>query len=580
MRVTWRGLGTALAWLLSWRFLEQVLPRVLVGYVAAGTGIALISRVIGAVLSQSPIANVSMLYLLVVLATAIRFGSGPAVFASVGAFLTYDWFFIEPVHNFSIADPEEWVALLLFLLVSIVTGQLAVALRRRAEEAQRREREARALHELGRILNAHNGLDQALRHVAEHLWTQLGIAGVAMLLPEDPVRGGRAVVRAVAGLPPPPGEQTQSEWMAAPSDSATATGPGRRWVRVHDPRQRAARGAPHRATFVPLKVANRTVGVLRLAQAPDAAEWPAEDARLVAAAADQIALAVERARLRQEATAAEVLRQTDEARKALLASVSHDLRTPLASIKASAGSLLQDDVRWTEEERRGFATAIEQESDRLNRLVSNLLDMSRIEAGALRPDRDWYPLDAVVDDVVGRLHSALAGHHVVMDVPDTLPPLPLDYVQVGEVFANLLENAVKYTPPGSTIRITARQEQDALGVTLEDDGPGIPPAALPHVFDKFYRVSGGDTARTMGTGLGLSVVRGIVEGHGGTVTAVSPPPGRPRGAAFRFTLPLAVPGAPPPLDVRPPAAAPDPDPTFQLPAPGLAQVTAGAETGT
>lgn len=278
-----------------------------------------------------------------------------------------------------------------------------------------------------------------------------------------------------------------------------------------------------------------------------------------------------------------MLRQTDEARKALLASVSHDLRTPLASIKASAGSLLQDDVRWTEEERRGFAAAIEQESDRLNRLVRNLLDMSRIEAGALRPDRDWYPLDAVVDDVVGRLHSPLVGHHVVVAVPDTLPPLPLDYVQMGEVFGNLLENAVKYTPPGSTIRITARQERDAVGVTIEDDGPGIPPGALPHIFEKFYRASGGDTAHTMGTGLGLSVVRGIVEAHGGTVTADSPPPGRTRGAAFRFTLPLSVPGAPLPLDVRPPLAAPDPDQDAVLPVPGrseIAEVTAGAEAVT
>jgi two-component system sensor histidine kinase KdpD len=352
--------------------------------------------------------------------------------------------------------------------------------------------------------------------------------------------------------------------MVAPARSASATGPGRRWVRVHQPQRGAARAAPYRVSFVPLKAAERTVGVLRLAQRPDAAAWSEEDARLVDAAADQIALAVERSRLRQEALAAEVLRQGESARKALLASVSHDLRTPLASIKASADSLVQDDVTWTEGERRGFAVAIEQEADRLNRLVENLLDASRIEAGALRPDRDWYPLEALVDDVLGRLRDLTAAHRVTVDVPEALPPVPLDYVQLGQVLTNLIENAVKYTPPGSTIAVSAIQEGASVRVTVADDGPGIPAAALPRIFDTFYRVASGDTARTRGTGLGLAVVRGVVEAHGGTVAAASPPPGAAHGAALSFTLPLHPPGLPvpnaPPPDVEagdepaPPAA--------------------------
>ena len=280
------------------------------------------------------------------------------------------------------------------------------------------------------------------------------------------------------------------------------------------------------------------MGVLRLARADGRPPWSAEDARLVDAAADQIALAVERARLREEALEAEVLRRTDETRRALLASVSHDLRTPLASIKASAESLLQEEVAWTPGDRQGFTLAIREEADRLNRLVENLLDVSRIEAGALRPEREWYPLDALVDDVAGRLKGATARHRLVVDVPETLPPVPLDYVLVGQALANLIENAVKYTPPGSTIRITAAQEGDAVVLAVLDDGPGIPPAAQPRVFDKFYRVSGGDTAPTQGTGLGLAVVRGVAEAHGGSAGVSSPPPGEARGTRFTLSLPL------------------------------------------
>jgi two-component system sensor histidine kinase KdpD len=356
--------------------------------------------------------------------------------------------------------------------------------------------------------------------------------------------------------------------MVAPARSPSVAGPGRRWVRVHDPRHGPVRRESQRVTFVPLRAAERTVGILRLARPAAGPPWSAEDARLVDAAADQIALAVERARLREEALEAEVLRRTDETRRALLASVSHDLRTPLASIKASSESLLQEDVPWTATERRGFTLAIREEADRLNRLVENLLDVSRIEAGALRPEREWYPLDAVVDDVVGRLQGTTARHRVVVDVPETLPPVPLDYVLVGQALANLIENAVKYTPPGSTVRVSARQEGEAVVLAVSDDGPGIPGDALPRVFDKFYRVSGGDTARTPGTGLGLAVVRGVAEAHGGTVGVASPPPGEPRGTRFTLSLPLR------PRDL--PALPADGRPTPDAPAPGPAQSEAGA----
>jgi two-component system sensor histidine kinase KdpD len=164
--------------------------------------------------------------------------------------------------------------------------------------------------------------------------------------------------------------------------------------------------------------------------------------------------------------------------------------------------------------------------------------MSRIEAGRLRPDIGWYPLDSLVDDVLNRLEGLTTGRAVRTDILETLPPVPLDYVQIGEVLANLVENVVKYTPPGSEIRITARQEDGVVRVAVRDDGPGIPAEALPHVFEKFYRVSGGDRAATKGTGLGLAVARGFVEAHGGSIEVQSPPPDAAQGSEVSFRLPL------------------------------------------
>jgi two-component system sensor histidine kinase KdpD len=178
----------------------------------------------------------------------------------------------------------------------------------------------------------------------------------------------------------------------------------------------------------------------------------------------------------------------------------------------------------------------------LHRLVENLLDLSRIEAGRLQPDRDWFPLDTLVDDLLARLEPITAEHPVTVDVPEDLPPVPLDYVQIEEVLANLVENATRYTPPGTPVTISARQEGAAVRVAVADAGPGIPKDALPYVFEKFYRVAGGDRALTKGTGLGLAVARGFVEAHGGAIEVRSPAPGKTRGTVFTFTLPLTIPG--------------------------------------
>jgi two-component system sensor histidine kinase KdpD len=213
------------------------------------------------------------------------------------------------------------------------------------------------------------------------------------------------------------------------------------------------------------------------------------------------------------------------------------LRTPLASIIASAGSLRQQDVAWTEDERRDFAQAIEDEARRLNRLVGNLLDLSRIEGGSLRPERAWYDLGALIDDVLGRLRPVTAAHEVTARVPDDLPPVLLDYTQIDQVLSNLVENAAKHTPPGTRIDVVADAVDGEVRVAVEDHGPGLPPGGPRDLFEPFYR---GERPgpRPKGMGLGLAVARGLVEAHSGRIWAEERPAG---GARFVFSLPLAGP---------------------------------------
>jgi two-component system sensor histidine kinase KdpD len=258
------------------------------------------------------------------------------------------------------------------------------------------------------------------------------------------------------------------------------------------------------------------------------------DDRLLLAVANQIGLTVERVTLREVATEAEILQRTDELKTALLNAVSHDLKTPLASIIASAGSLLQEDVAWTDEERHEFARAIEEEAGYLNRLVSNLLDLSRIEAGALRPDKDWHDLGGLIDDVLGRLRTLTARHQVAVDVPEELPPVSLDYLEISDVLLNLIENATKHTPAGTEIRVSAREARGEVQVEVADRGPGIPPEDVQRLFDPFYRVRTAGS-RPKGMGLGLAVAKGLIEAHGGRIWAENLPDG---GASFAFALPL------------------------------------------
>jgi two-component system sensor histidine kinase KdpD len=508
------------------------------------------------------IPNISVAYLFIVLALASTRGMFAAVIASLVAFLSFDFFLVPPLYTFTIGKVDEWLALFIFLATAIITGQLASALRQRAEQARRREREARILYELLRDTNREEDLERQLRIIARavvDVFSPWGVRDCAILLPDA---HGKLVMEASTRSVKEqetllPDETATAAWVMAQAQTAELHDVLLAPQASHSYAQRVVlRGTniehPVRrfARMVPLKLGQRVVGVLRLSMEDDPRLFDIErslgverershpDAAFFWSFVDQAASVIERERLRRESLQVEVLQRTDALRAALLSSVSHDLRTPLSSIKAAASSLLQEDVQWDDEARHSFALAIVRESDRLNRLVANLLDMSRIEAGVLKPEKEWYPLDELIHDVLGRMQPMFQGREVRTDIPDDLPPVELDYLQIDQVLTNLLENALRYSPAGSTIDISVQLCEDSVMVSVADRGPGVPPADVERVFDKFYRVLNTEkAARTTGSGLGLAVCRGLIEAHGGQIWVENRQGG---GAIFRFTLPLGT----------------------------------------
>jgi two-component system, OmpR family, sensor histidine kinase KdpD len=305
--------------------------------------------------------------------------------------------------------------------------------------------------------------------------------------------------------------------------------PGETYAAVRKKRQQAV-------LFLPIARAERVIGVLEVSGRPGGGEFDAADEQLLMSFANQAAIALEQARLAEDASRATLLAQSDELKSALLASVSHDLRTPLATIKAATTSLLDPAIDWSKEESEDLLRAIDEETDRLSLVVGNLLDLSRIEGGVLQPDKAWYDVAELIQDVCNRFaaRAAVTDHHISATVEPDLPLLELDYVEIAQVLMNLGDNALKYTPPGSIIELSARRVDGKILFEVADNGSGIPSQHLPQLFDRFYRVENAN--RSPGAGIGLSIAKGLVEAHGGHISVTS---NRGQGTTFHFTLPAS-----------------------------------------
>ena len=438
-------------------------------------------------------AAVALLFLLPVGLVTAGLGQGPGIAAAILAFLAFNYLFVPPYYSLRVLHPDNVVALVVFLIVAVVTNQLVGRTRRSLEIATEREHEATRLYELSAALMGVIDVEAIAQVLASQVQVACPANHLEVQLRVDP---GGAAARAVRGTTSTPSLQGRHAVSVPVQGTQGLLGEITLWV--------AARG------LVP------------------------SQERLLKAMAGQAALALERARLAQAESRARVLEQSDALKSALLSSVSHELRTPLAAIKASVTSLSRGDVEWGAEARQDLLEAIEEEADHLNHLVGNLLDSSRLEAGSLAPQRSLNVLAEIVRAVLVRMRTALRNHTVEVDVSDDLPLVPVDFVQIEQVFANLLSNSAKYSPPGSRIRIGAQPAQGGeLRVQVENQGPPVRPEDLGRIFDKFYRVTAAD--RVTGTGLGLSICKGIVEAHGGRIWAEN----LPSGLMFTFTLPIS-----------------------------------------
>jgi two-component system sensor histidine kinase KdpD len=430
--------------------------------------------------------------------------------------MAYNFFFLPPLYTFTIADPENVAALFFFAITAVVVSNLTARVRAQAIVARQRARTTEELYQFSRKLAGAANLDDLLWATVHQIALMLKVR-VVILLPED----GTVAVR--AGYPP---EDTL--------DAADLAAAKWCWEKNHA----AGRGSDTlpgaKRLFMPMNTGRGAVGVVGIDSDEPGPILTPDQHRLLDALADQAALAIERVNLVEDVDRARLVAETDRLRAALLTSISHDLRTPLASILGSATSLATHGEALDAATRLDLTHNIQEESERLNRFIGNMLDMTRLESGPLRLNTGAVELSDATGSALRRAAKILAEHRIKVALRPDLPMLDVDEVLFEQVLFNLLDNAGKYAPPGSLITIKAWQDAGHVIVQVLDEGRGIPPADLDRVFDKFYRVGGADRRRA-GTGLGLAICRGFVEAMRGSITASNRPDRA--GAAFTLTLP-------------------------------------------
>ena len=484
----------------------------------ASAGFVALALAIGALLQQFlAVSNVALVFLTAVLTSAAAYGLLPSLFACLLSLLAYNFFFLPPLYTFTIADPENVVALFFFAVVAVIVSNLAARVRAQAVTARQRANTTEELYLFARKLAGSATLDDLLWATAFQIASMLRV-NVVLLLPED----GTIAVR--AAYPP--------EDMLDAADLAAA-----KWAWENN--QPAGRGADTlpgaKRLFLPMRTGSGPVGIVGLDSDRPGPLLTPDQRRLLNALADQAALAIERIGLAQSVERSRLAAETEKLRAALLTSISHDLRTPLASVLGAATSLKTYRHKLDAGAQDELIATITEEGERLNRFIANLLDMTRLEAGAVQPRSDFVDAADIVGSALARAGKVLARRHVIVELADDLPMLRLDPVLFEQVLFNLLDNAAKYAPPASEIRLVATRAGDTVRLQVIDEGPGIPPHDVERIFDKFYRVQAAD-GRPVGTGLGLAICRGFIEAMGGTIVAGNRAD-RP-GAVFTILLPV------------------------------------------
>ena len=492
----------------------------------------------------------SLLYLPVVLLLAVRFGFGPAIFGAILSFLCWDYFFLPPFDTLTVADPKDWLSLGIFLLAAVVTARLAAQARKQTQQAQAREAEILTLFQASETLSREVRAERLLAALSDQLQT-LCHATLCLVFRQE----AEGTLRLVAGSQTnsPDGEDLSRIVRLAEAACANSLvigfGSSRHlWAKALseiDP-PLSARSIAEIGVSLPLRAGEALVGALYVGPRDDGRPYSAQEERLILTLANHAAVVIARDLLAEQAAQAVALREADTLKEALLSLVSHELRTPLAAIKASASGLLQPGSHWEESAQREALVTIDAEADRLSALVSNLLDLSRLEAGAWKPRKDWCDLAEVAGTALDRLPPEESAR-VELQVSPDLPLIQADYTQVAQVLSNLLENAVKYTPPSSRICLTLAPAQNDMpkaavsGVTLRvrDYGSGLTAGEEEKLFERFYRGRRHQGDGIHGTGLGLALCSAIVKAHDGRLWAANAPQGDAAGAVFTVFLPIA-----------------------------------------
>ncbi len=461
--------------------------------------------------------NLVMLYLPAVVFVAVRYGRGPAALASLLSVMAFDFFFVPPRYTFVVGDVEYFLTFFGLLVAGLVISSLAAQARDQMRAAHRRQQQTAALYDLSREL-AGTAMLQPILEVIVAFTNRMFARPVCVLLPDHDKLALRAKT---------PGMTVSANDLAAAS-----------WVFTQG--QEAGHGTnispATGATYLPLETGQGIAGVLGVGFMASDAKLTSEQRYFLEATASISALAIERAELAEKARQMALMVETEKFQTALLNSISHDLRTPLASITGSLSSLEQDAAYLDEASRHVLLTTALEQAEQLNRLVGNLLDMTRLESGALSVTKKPVDVQELVGVALQELESRLQGRQVILSILPGLPPVPMDLVLMARVLVNVLDNAIKYSEPGSPIEISGRQKGYAVELEIADQGVGIPAEDMGRVFDKFYRIRRRDAVS--GTGLGLSISRGFVEAHGGSIVA------RARadrtGTVITISLPLAV----------------------------------------
>ena len=482
-------------------------------YSVAIGGVIAITAVIWLISSQTSVPGLSAIYLLLILWLGARWGRGPAVVGSVGAFLFYDFFFVPPVNTLTVRDSASLLELIVLLAAALVTSQLAASLRRSRATAEALARESRALYEVATAALRSTEVTAALSMLCRRAVELPSVSRFALIA----VDSGQP--SALAGGDVNPAELKQAAWS---HENGRAIGIAVRDGVVSVVRKHPSDSAP---AYLPLASGVAVIGINEEQVTPD-------ELRMLAAVVGLADLLMDRRRAALESERARGLESSDRLKTAILSSLSHELKSPIASLRTGLTALAAPQAGLKDDQRE-LLVDLDRQASRLDRMVGDLLALSRLEAG-LQLDREAHGFSDLVANATRHLRIELASNRLVVELPDDLPPVDVDEVQAGRVVANLLENAHEWAPPGGAIEVGASPRDGMLEAWVENDGPPIPTGDLDRIFDTFW------TRRARGSGLGLAICKRVVEAHGGTIRAEN----RRRGPRFTFTFPLAHVAAP------------------------------------